>query len=374
MNFALKKEISNLGLMAAAGVLLKGNRRLASYLGLAALGVRAIPAPQFSYENQTVVITGGSRGLGLALAEELVSRGAKVALLARDPQELQRAKSQLELLPNAQVLTIVCDVTHRQQLKEAFEKVRSTFGSLCILVNNAGSVVAAPFEAMNQKDFEAQMNLHFYAVLKAVQLALPIFKSQGFGRIVNISSIGGRIPVPHMIPYVASKFAVSGFSQALSTELRKESIQVTTIYPGLMRTGSPVQGVFKGDSEKEFAWFAVSDNTPLLTVSAKNAARQILCAVQNGESDLVISLPAKLGAFAYSNFPQIVTAILGIVNRLLPAGTSQERKTGAQSQGWLENQVWSKPFVGIMKTAQKKYNEHEKTDADFNLNAKEIGI
>lgn len=368
MNLSLRKEVSNLAGLAALGAFLAGKREHSKYLGLAALGLRFFSWPEFSYYNQSVVITGGSRGLGLALAEELSKQGALVTLLARDEEELARAQKQIERIPSAQVLTIVCDVTDQSQLKSAFEKVRECFGTIDILINNAGTVSAGPFEAMNLQDFEGQMNLHFYGALKAIEEVLPIFKAQRSGRIVNISSIGGKIPVPHMIAYCASKFALAGFSEALAAELKKDGICVTTVYPGLMRTGSPVQGVFKGDSEKEFAWFAISDSTPGLTVSAKSAAQRILKAVRSGESELVISVPAKFGVFAYSNFPQIYTAVMGLVNRLLPQDFSDQRKTGAESQSFLRKQPWAKPFMEIMKSAQKKYNEHEKSDANFNLN------
>jgi len=371
MNLSLRKEISNLGILAAAAALLAGKQKWAKYLGLASIGLRSFSVKNFSYENQSVVITGGSRGLGLALAEELSQQGALVTILARDEEELKRAKKRLAEVPSAQVLAITCDITNRHQLKFAFEKVKERYGKIDILINNAGAVSAGPFESMNQKDFEAQMNVHFFAALKSVQVILPIFKEKKSGCIVNISSIGGKIPILHMIPYCASKFALSGFSQALSSELRKDNIQVTTVYPGLMRTGSPIQGIFKGDHEKEFAWFAISDSTPGLTVSAKNAARQILSAVQSGETELVISVPAKLGTFFYANFPQIFTALMGFVNRFMPQDSSDHRKTGAQSQAWLKKQAWSRPFMKIMTDAQERYNEHPKFDPEFNLNVKD---
>ena len=96
------------------------------------------------------------------------------------------------------------------------------------------------------------------------------------GRIVNISSIGGRISVPHLLPYSCAKFAVTGFSQGLHAELAKENIKVTTVVPGLMRTGSYINAEMKGKHRAEFAWFSVSSSLPLLTASVQGASRRQL--------------------------------------------------------------------------------------------------
>lgn len=370
MNQGLRNETSILAGLATAGFLFKGNRNIAWGLGLLALGLRFLPQKKFSFQSKTVVITGGSRGLGLALAEALIAEGASVALLARDEEELKRAKNQLRESHQVNVLTIPCDITNRTRLKAAFQEILKSKGRIDVLINNAGSIAVGPFETMNQSDFEAQMNLHFYAVLKATQLILPIFKKQGEGRIVNISSIGGIVPVPHMVPYCASKFALAGFSQSLALELRKDKVYVTTVYPGLMRTGSPVQAVFKGDHEKEFAWFAYSDSTPGISVRPMQAAAEIIAAVEKEQTQLIISAPAKIGTWVHHNFPEVFNSVLSAVNNFLPKGTSQERKTGAQSQAWLEGQSWAKPQRNILKASQKRFNETEKSDANFNLNIK----
>jgi short-subunit dehydrogenase len=368
MTFPLKREFSKIGLLAALGFVLAKKDRVAGALSAVALGLRYIPST-YSYHGKSVVITGGSRGLGFALATELVKEGANVTLLARDRTELLRAKNYLQNnFAGAKVQAFVCDVNEENHIQEAFRRILFRYGTIDVLINNAGSVAAGPFEAMNIEDFNAQMKIHFYAPLKAIQNVLPIFKKKGSGKIVNIASIGGKVPVPHMSSYCASKFALAGLSQTLSAELAKDKIQVTTIYPGLMRTGSPIQGVFKGDSEKEYSWFAIFDNTPGLTVSASNAAKQILNAVRAGETELIISTPAKTGAMFYANFPQIFTALTSIANRFLPQDFTDQRRTGAEVRDWLDSKAWAKPFLRIMGKAQRKFNEYEKYDAEFNLN------
>lgn len=368
MNPGLRNEISTLFAIAGLGFWLSGKSRFATGSGLIAAGLRVIPTLGPSFRNQSIVITGGSRGLGLALAERLVQEGALVTILARDEEELQRAAVQLDALRGVPVFKLVCDVTNRHHLRSACQKIRDHFGDIDILINNAGSLAAGPFEAMTQADFEAEMNIHFYAPLKAIQTVLPGFQKKGRGHIVNISSVGGKVPVPHMSSYCASKFALTGFSQALSFELARQGIVVTTIHPGLMQTGSPVQGVFKGDHEKEFAWFALSDSMPGLSMSADRAARKIIETIRNQQRETVLSLPAKAGVFAASNFPETFHFTMSWINRLLPQGLSEERKTGAASKAWLESRNWARPFLGIMKRAQSRYNEKEKFDPQFNLN------
>lgn len=368
MSTVLRNELSNLSTLTALGFVLAGKNRAALGAGILALGLRALPAPRLSFRSLSVVITGGSRGLGLALAEQLIQEGAFVTLLARDQEELDQAVEHLDNFRGVPALGIICDVTDRHQLQVSFEKTQEHFGRIDILINNAGSVVAGPFESMSQSDFEAQMNLHFFAPLKAIQEIVPIFKHQGEGRIINISSIGGTIAIPHMSAYCASKFALSGFSQAVTPELSSSNIRMTTVYPGLMRTGSPIQGVFKGDSEREFAWFAILDSTPGFSISARSAAQKILDSVRRGDSQITVTLPAKFASFFHGNFPEIFTTLMNGANRLLPKGQSHKRRTGADSQSWLTKQFWAQPFVKIMHRAQSQYNEHEKSDAEFNLN------
>src|SRR5204863_5194639 len=115
---------------------------------------------------------------------------------------------------------------------------------------------------------------------------LPAMRRQGEGRIVNISSIGGKIAVPHLLPYDASKFALTGFSEGLRAELLKDGIYVTTVCPGLMRTGSPRNADFKGQHEAEYAWFSIGDSLPGMSMSAEAAAERIVTAFRQGEAEV----------------------------------------------------------------------------------------
>jgi short-subunit dehydrogenase len=140
------------------------------------------------------------------------------------------------------------------------------------------------------------------------------------GRIVNISSIGGLLSVPHLLPYSTSKFALTGFSLGLGMELRKRGIKVTTVCPGLMRTGSPINASFKGDAAAEYAWFSIADSLPLLSMSGTRAAREIVRASRRGDSLQVLGLPAQLATLMNAIFPSLVLRTSELVTRALPQG------------------------------------------------------
>jgi len=297
---------------------------------------------EYDFKNKTVLITGGSRGLGLVLAREFAREGGRIAICARDERELEDAQTDLEKF-SAEVMTVRCDVTSKQEVNDMVGAVSSRFGHIDVLVNNAGVIQVGPLEVMTTEDFELAMNAHFWAPLNTILAVLPSMRQRKAGRIVNISSIGGKVSVPHLVPYSASKFALAGLSKGLRAELAKDGITVTTIYPGLMRTGSPRNADFKGQHRLEYAWFSISDALPLLTVSAENAARQIVRACKRGRAELVISIPAKIAVLFDSLLPEAMAGMLAAVNQFfLPeaGGVGTRRMKGrdsasAWSPSWL---------------------------------------
>ena len=166
-------------------------------------------------------------------------------------------------------------------------------------------------------------------------------RKRGQGRIVNISSIGGKVSPPHLLPYGASKFALTGFSEGLRAELAKDGILVTTVIPGLMRTGSPRNALFKGQHRAEYAWFSISDSLPILSISAEAAARKIVSACQHGDAELILSLPAQLAVRFHGLFPGLTAELMGLANHFLPGpggiGTRSvpgRESTSALSPSW----------------------------------------
>src|SRR2546421_497823 len=194
---------------------------------------------------------------------------------------------------------------------------RRRHGRLDVLINNAGQIRVGPIDHMSQEDFEDAMAVHFYAPLYSTFAVLPHMRLRGEGRIVNISSIGGKIGIPHLVPYCASKFALAGLSESLRAELAEDNILITTVYPGLMRTGSPFNAWFKGRHRDEFTWFAVSDSIPLMSMDAARAARQIVNACRCGDAELIVGWPAKLAVVANAVAPSAVALGMRIANALL---------------------------------------------------------
>ena len=301
---------------------------LAAGLGAAMLAGRLSRARHaISFEGRVVVITGGSRGLGLVMARMLMDEGARVVLLARDLEELERAKEELESRGRGEVMTLRCDVRRRGDVRAAIDTVLDTWRTVDVLINNAGVIQVGPLEHMDHEDFENAMATHFWGPLHLILEVTPVMRHRRFGRIVNISSIGGRIAVPHLAPYSASKFALVGLSDAVRAELDQYGVRVTTVAPGLMRTGSPVNAQFKGNHQAEYAWFKVSSSVPGITIAAERAARRILDACRYGDPSLTITPQAKLAAAANAIAPDSVARAMMLVTRALPAGTGLEGNT-----------------------------------------------
>jgi len=275
-----------------------------------------------SFAGKVVLITGGSGGLGLVLARQFCAEGARVALLARDADQLARAQAELTQ-HGGDVLTISCDLLEREQIGAAVQTVVDHFGGLDVLVNNAGIIEVGPLEHMQREDFERSMDLHFWAPFDLIRQALPHLRRRGGGRIVNIASIGGRMAVPHLAPYCASKFALVGLSDALRAELARDRIHVTTVTPGLMQTGSEGNAKFKGDHDAEFTWFSLSTALPFTSIKAERAAAQIISACRRGLPSLTLPVAARAVVLGHALFPNTTASMMKVLNTVLlpsPAG------------------------------------------------------
>jgi NAD(P)-dependent dehydrogenase (short-subunit alcohol dehydrogenase family) len=289
---------------------------------------------RFSFVDKVFLITGGSRGLGLVLARQVCAAGGRVVLLARDADELSRAKAELTAA-GGDVFTLVCDLLDRSQIENAVRATADHFGGIDVVINNAGIIEVGPFEHMSREDYERAMGVHFWAPYDVMMTALPHLRRRAEARIVNITSIGGKIAVPHLAPYCASKFALVGLSDALRSELARDRIYVTTVAPGMMRTGSHVNAQFKGNHGAEFGWFAASAGLPLVSMKAERAAAKILSACCRGQPFLGIPLSTKFATAANALLPNTTARILGVANRLLPqpAGASGDQlRSGWQSR------------------------------------------
>jgi NAD(P)-dependent dehydrogenase (short-subunit alcohol dehydrogenase family) len=286
----------------------------------------------YNLKDKVVLITGGSRGLGLVLAREYGKLGAKIAICARDLNELHRARKELES-HGIEAFDAVCDVRKEEDVKRLVQDVHTRYGQIDVLVNNAGVIQVGPFGTQTTNDFEEAMAVHFWGPYYAIKAVEPEMKKRGEGRIVNITSIGGKVAVPHLAPYCASKFALVGLSSAMQVELAKDNIRVTTVCPGLMRTGSHVNALFKGQNEWEYALFSLMNALPLSSVSAESAARQIVKATERGDAGAIISIQAQLLSKMNSLFPELTAEILSLIDHILPGpgGIGRSLATGLES-------------------------------------------
>lgn len=313
---------------------------LLTALGVGGYFAYRVLKPRYNFRDRHALITGGSRGLGLVLARQLADRGARLTICSRDANELARAVPDLQAR-GAKVVAVECDVTDRARLREFVALARQRNGPVDVLVNNAGVIRVGPVEEMREDDYEQSMRTHFWAPLHAILEVVPDMKARGAGRIVNIASFGGKVAVPHLLPYSAGKFALVGLSNGLRSELARHGIVVTTVCPGLMQTGSHLNAEFKGHHEEEYAWFAAGNATPFLSMSAETAARKIIDACAVGDAEAVLGLPAKLAVAAQALAPNLMAEVLALVDRhILPAsGGGTEVHKGRDSRGGLPTAV-----------------------------------
>jgi NAD(P)-dependent dehydrogenase (short-subunit alcohol dehydrogenase family) len=315
-----------------------GMRSRSSFVALAAAGLGIVALQRvlryrrgIDFAGKTVAITGGSRGLALVMARQLGAQGARLALMARDRAELERARDDLQSR-GITASILVCDVRDRHQVEQSIAQIADAYGTIDVLINNAGVIQVGPADHMTVHDFENALATHFWGPLYAILAALPHMRRRGARRIVNISSIGGKIAVPHLLPYSASKFALAGLSDGLRAELAHEGIRVTSVFPGLMRTGSTYNATFKGQHQQEFAWFHTADALPGVSIAAERAARQIVEACRYGDAELVITLPARIAVIAQALVPGVFAEMMTLANGLLPAPANTADATARS--GW----------------------------------------
>jgi len=294
---------------------------LGAATALALLARARVRARREKLAGQVVLITGGSRGFGLALAREFLKLRCSIALCARDHNELEKARQTLGA-PESDIFIITCDISDKASVTAAVDAVTSHYGHIDILVNNAGEIMVSPFENLEIADFERAMDVMFWGTLYITRAVLPFMKARGRGRIVNVTSIGGKVSVPHLLSYSCAKAAEVALSNGLRNELRQFGIDVTTIIPGLMRTGSHVNAFFKGDQVAEASWFGAAASLPMLSLGAEHAARLAMNAISAGKTEAVLGLPAQILSAAHALLPGLTADVLRLTNALLPKASA----------------------------------------------------
>ncbi len=305
--------------------------------------------------GKVVLITGGSRGLGLAMALEFAKQGARLVLCARNELELERARMKLSEL-GAEVFVITCDVSDKDQAQHAIEQATALCGRIDVLVNNAGIICVGPWQTQTRADFVEAMDSMFWGTYNMTMAVAPQMVRRKSGHIVNITSIGGKVSIPHLLSYCSAKFATVGFSEGLRAELAKDGIMVVTVVPGLLRTGSYVNTIMKGEHyHAEYTWFTLLDTLPFSSINAKRAAQQIVHATKCGRAELIITIQAQILTRLHGILPGFTADLFGWVNHFLPGGTN----TGvSRHQGRESETLITKSFLTRLgQRAAERYNE-----------------
>src|SRR6266705_5884787 len=195
--------------------------------------------------GKTAIVTGGTKGIGRAIAKALIDEGISVCISARNQDETDHAAKELNRSAGARAIGLPCDVRDHRQVKALINHTVKELGGLDILINNAGIGVFETVAETSPEDFRAVLETNLFGVFYCCHEAIPQMKKRGGGYIVNISSIAGANPHPRMAAYNASKFGLNGFSEALMQEVRHENIKVSYIMPGSVNTE------FGGDSPND---------------------------------------------------------------------------------------------------------------------------
>ena len=330
--------------------------RIAAVVGAGALGYRLLSGlRQSDLTGEVALVTGSSRGFGYLLARAFGRQGCRVVICARDAGELERARAALSG-EGIETLAIPCDVSDQAQVEAMVQQATAHFGRVDIVVNNAGIIQVGPLETLTTQDFENSLGVMYWGTVYSTLAVLPQMRRRRAGRIVNITSIGARISVPHLLPYNAAKFAAAGFSEGLRAELADDGISVTTILPGLMRTGSYVNALFSGQQQYEAAWFSIASSVPLMTMDAERAADQVVRATRRGEAERILGLPFSVVVRLKGLAPGLTADILGLVDSyLLPkaGGAGPELVRGETALERLDS-----PLVRFLTTLGRRAGQH----------------
>ncbi|MFI1582717.1 SDR family NAD(P)-dependent oxidoreductase [Embleya sp. NPDC020630] len=308
--------------------------------------------------GRTALVTGGSRGLGLLIARELARLGARVTICARDEEELARAATLIRRDTGRSVTWQQCDLSDPQAVDHLVAEVTRRHGPVEILVNNAGIITVGPLASLDVDAFRRAIEVMFMAPVRLTLAVLPGMRERGDGRVINVTSIGGRIAAPHLLPYDCAKFAATGFSEGLRAELAGSGVSVTTAVPGLMRTGSHRAARFTGRREREYAWFAAAASLPLMSMDAERAARLIVRAGIRRRPELVLTALAKVAVRAHGLAPATTTRALSLAARLLPsadASASSRETSGASEQA--KGTPWTDRIATLGERAAHRWNE-----------------
>lgn len=307
-------------------------------------------------KGSVVIITGASRGLGLALTRVLAKEGARLVLAARNEAKLKLAADDARAL-GGEAIVVPCDIRQETEVRSLVTETIAHYGRVDVVINNAGILTFGPFQALEYDDFRDAMDTMFWAPLYLTSAVVPRMQEQGGGQIVNIGSIGGKVATPHFLAYSSAKFAIVGFSEGLRTELRQYGIGVTTIVPGFMRTGAHYNATFKGEPLREYQWFRTASLAPLISTDADRAARRIAKAIRRNEREVVVGLQGRATGLSQRIAPSLTYVGRLLLARLLPRPNQRQSSKGRELEGRLKG-------VARLLSGRASVERHRQLDED----------
>lgn len=259
----------------------------------------------------TVLITGASQGTGKATALLFARKGYNVVLTAREPERLEAVAHEVLSL-GVSTLAIPTDVTDIKQIEYLAEKVFDYYETLDVLVNNAGICLSGSVEHTTLADWHQLMNTNFFGYVNTIHTLLPHFLKRRQGTIVNVGSFGGKMPLPQMAAYCASKYAVTGLTESLHLELAKKGIHVGAVHPGIINSNFMERAQFRGKTESEVEQFRQQMNAALASTwvsKPEDIAEAVWQVVQNKQGEVIVG-PAMLATETYRLLPGLMQFIL----------------------------------------------------------------
>ncbi len=272
-----------------------------------------------------VLITGASEGIGRATAFVFAQQGYRLSLAARTPETLRQTAIDLEQSLNAEVLALPTDVTQPEQVQNLVEKTLERYGQIDCLINNAGICLSGPFLQTTPEHWQQLMAVNFWGYVHMIRAVLPHMLKRKQGQIVNVGSIGGKMPLPHMSAYCASKYAVSGLTEALRLELKPQGIQVIGVHPGIVHSHFLKRAIFLDESQPtdspQESEHPVSESgsslrermeqalDSFLVSQPEEVATAIWEAVRDSKPEVVVGM-AQWAVGAYTLFPGLVGPLL----------------------------------------------------------------
>jgi NAD(P)-dependent dehydrogenase (short-subunit alcohol dehydrogenase family) len=307
---------------------------VARTLGLVALGSGALwmaarQRRRIELAGAVAVVTGGARGLGYAIAQELAAEGCKLALCGRDGDVVERAVEALRER-GSEVVGCACDASDEAQVQEFFDQVLAYYGRVDLLINNAGQCFVGPATDLEAADVERALRHIFWVQFRPTMAVLPHMRRRGSGRIVSVTSIGGKLPTPHQAAYAAGKFAATGWAETLAIELRKEGIELSVVTPPPLQNGAPLHAHFNGQAEQEYLWFAHALSSPWTASPTRRAARAVVNAARYGDAERAVSFSSWLPSRLHGMAPNVMSRALSRLDRALPPPSPPGQQTPMQ--------------------------------------------